>query len=194
MRRVPTTVVALVGARAHAAVGDLRDAANVRAVAPEPHDPPLVRAVAAWREAARTHRTYLAHDADPLDAVARAWTAFYDRTGVRGDLEVAVSDALARWRAGSIELPDYYIVLDPDEMPTTRRHWFLGYLHERAPARVVPVRARRAEIRATLGRLRAGRWWPDLDDLLAALERSVPDRVGTPAESTVDTEGADLVT
>jgi hypothetical protein len=45
---------------------------------------------------------------------------------------------LARWRVGSIELPDYYLALDAESWTATRRHWFLGVLHTAAPARVVP--------------------------------------------------------
>jgi hypothetical protein len=32
---------------------------------------------------------------------------------------------------------------------------------------------------AALRRLRPGRWWPDLDELLADVDRVVPDQVGT---------------
>jgi hypothetical protein len=73
-------------------------------------------------------------------------------------------------------------------MPVTRRHWYLGYLRERARHRVVPVAGDRTSIRAEIGRLRAGRWWPDLDELLAHVERQVPDRVGTPVEGGVERE------
>lgn len=177
MKRVPTTVVALVGEQATAAARELGEAANVRAVSPEADTDPLDRAVAVWREAAGTHAPYLVHDADPLSAVADAWVAFYDRTGVRGDLEIAIAETLARWRAGSLELPDYYLVLDPEELGDTRRHWFLGHLRDHAPHRVAPAAAAPAALRRELGRLRAGRWWPELDRLLADTDRRVPDEV-----------------
>ena len=72
-------------------------------------------------------------------------------SGRAGELEVAVSETLARWRPGSIELPDYYLVIDADTWAPTRRHWYLGVLHATAPARVVPAAASDAE--AALARL-----------------------------------------
>jgi hypothetical protein len=127
-----------------------------------------------------------AHDADPLAGVVAAWVAFYDRAGVRGDLEVAVTETVARWRAGSLELPDYYLVLDPEELAATRRHWFLGYLRDRAPHRVVPAAASPAGLRREVGRLRAGRWWPDLDELLDEVLREVPEAVRLDAAEEAD--------
>ena len=85
------------------------------------------------------HTPYFAHDADPLDAAADAWVRRYDGEGPIGELEVVVSDTLARWRAGSVELPDYYLVLDAETWPPTAQHWYLGVLHAAAPARAVPV-------------------------------------------------------
>ncbi len=37
-----------------------------------------------------------------------------------------------------VELPDYYLVLDPESWAPTRRHWYLGVLAR--SARVVPDR------------------------------------------------------
>jgi hypothetical protein len=51
-------------------------------------------------------------------------------------------------------------------------------LHAAAPARVVPVADPDAAV-AALRRLTPGRWWPDLDELLADIDRVVPDQVGT---------------
>ena len=100
-----------------------------------------------------------------MAAVADAWVRRFDEQGPIGELEVAVSETLARWRVGSIELPDYYLVLDAESWTPTRRHWYLGVLHRAAPARVVPV-PNDAEAAGALPRLDAGRWWPDLDELL----------------------------
>src|SRR3712207_7746001 len=47
-----------------------------------------------------------------------------------------------------------------------RSHWYLGFLHAAAPARVVPA----TSIVDELGRLPTGRWWPDLDRLLDGVE------------------------
>lgn len=180
-RTVSTTVVAVVGDDPRPAAAALGEAANVRAALVDRDTDPLERAVEAWRAASRTHRPYLVHDADPLAAVAAAWVARYDDAQPPGGLEVAVSETLARWRAGTLELPDYYLVVDPQDLPVTRRHWLLGYLHDRAPARVVPVGSAPQELLTAVGRLRAGRWWPDLDALLDGVERVVPDRFARPA-------------
>jgi hypothetical protein len=181
-QRTGTTVVAVVGDGAAECVRRLGEAVNVVPVSVDAEDPPLDRAVAAWAEATRAHTPYLVHDADPLAAVADAWVRHYDEQGPIGELEVAVAETLARWRVGSIELPDYYLVLDAEAWVPTRRHWYLGVLHRAAPARVVPATDPDAAAR-TLPRLGAGAWWPDLDDLLGGIERVVPDQVAPSSES-----------
>jgi hypothetical protein len=175
-RRTSTTVVALVGTGAGECVERLGRAANVVPVTPAEDEPALDRAVAACSEALRVHTPYLVHDADPLLAVADTWVRRFDEAGPIGELEVAVCETLARWRVGSIELPDYYLVLDAEAWEPTRRHWYLGVLHAAATARVVPVADPDAAARM-LGRLGAGAWWPDLDDLLGRVDQLVPDRL-----------------
>jgi len=165
--RHATTVVAVVGPRARAAVEAVRGRANVRVVLTE--DPS-----AAWRLAAATSVPYLVHDADPLGAVADAWVRRFDEAGPAGELEVAVADVVARWRARSVGLPDYYVVVDGAELPPTRRHWYLGFLHGAAPARVVPADSLADELR----RLPTGRWWPDVDRRLDGVGSVVPDQAG----------------
>jgi hypothetical protein len=177
-QRTGTTVVAVVGTAATNCVHRLGDSTNVVSVSVAPDDPALDRAVATWAEVTRAHAPYLVHDADPLAAVADAWVRRYDEQGPVGELEVAVADTLARWRVGSIELPDYYFALGAESWGVTRRHWYLGVLHRTAPARVVPVPDADAAGRA-LPRLSAGAWWPDLDDLLEGIERVVPDQVSS---------------
>jgi hypothetical protein len=178
MRRISTTVVALVGERAPGCLEELDRAANVHTARPDPAAAPLQRAVDAWGAAARTHAAYLLHDADPLALVADAWVRRFDRAGPAGELGVAVTETLRRWRARSVELPDYYLVLDPEAWPeATRRHWYLGFLHRAAPSRVVPVAGAPSLVAAELGRLPSGRWWPALDQLVDGVDRVVPDRV-----------------
>jgi hypothetical protein len=118
---------------------------------------------------------YLVHDADPLALVADAWVRRFDEQGPAGELEVAVRETVGPWRARAIELPDYYLLLDPGSWGATRRHWYLGLLHRAAPSRVVPADADR--VQATIATLASGRWWPELDRLLADVDRVVPDRV-----------------
>jgi hypothetical protein len=176
--RHATTVVAVVGPRARAAAESLRGRANVRVVLPDEAEGPAERAGATWRRAAGTSVPYLVHDADPLAEVADAWVRRFDEGGPVGELEVAVADVVARWRARSVGLPDYYLVLDGEGLPPTRRHWYLGVLHGAAPARVLLAPASGPALAEALGRLPTGRWWPDLDRLLDGVDRVVPDRAG----------------
>jgi hypothetical protein len=173
-RRTSSTVVAVVGDASRATIERLATATNVASAIPDEGDP-LDRAVAAWAGASRAHTPYFVHDADPLAATADAWVRRFDGAGPIGELEVAVQEALVRWRVGSIELPDYYLVVDADRWDATRRHWYLGVLHRAAPARVAPTTG--GDAAGTLAHLTAGRWWPDLDELLAGIDRVVPDQV-----------------
>jgi hypothetical protein len=181
MQRISTTVVALIGPDASYRTRQVGEATNVLAMVPD-GEQPLERAAAAWAGAVSTSRTYFVHDADPLKAVAADWAAMYDGKGKRGDLETSIAEAVARWRSRTIELPDYYLVLDAESLPDTMRHWYLGVLRAAAPARVVPVDATAVE--RALSHLPAGRWWPDLPDLLNGIDRVVPDAV---APAPVDT-------
>ena len=177
MQRISTTVIALVGEPARACAQALDRAANVRVELPDPAAPPLDRAVTAWRAATSTQAPYLVHDADPLSQVADAWVRRFDQQGPAGELELAIGDTLTRWRARTIELPDYYLLLDPASWDATRRHWYLGLLHRAAPARVVPADTTTDQLRSRIATLASGRWWPDLDQLLADVDRVVPDRL-----------------
>lgn len=180
MQRASTTVVVLVGLETAAALRALEGAANVRVVDLEQDATPLDRAVTATSEAAGAHIPYLVHDADPLAAVADAWVRYFDGAGPVGELEVAVSETLTRARTGAVELPDYYLVLDPEQLDATRRHFWLGLMHRDAPGRVVPVEPDPARVLTALGSLAPGRWWSPLEDLLAGIERAVPDQIGAP--------------
>jgi hypothetical protein len=89
-----------------------------------------------------------------------------------------------RRRSERLVLPDHYVVLDPDELPVTRRHWWLGVLAGNAPTRVGPAPGTTAVVAGVLGGLPAGRWWPaNLESWLRGLPRVVPDRAGLPAAS-----------
>lgn len=178
MLTVQTTVVAVVAAEEPAPLASVR-AANVRVLPREGGAPPVERATRVWEQARRTNAPYLLHDADPLAWVADAWARHFDGQGVVGELEVAVSETLARWRARSLDLPDYYVVVDPEALSPTLRHWFLGVLGSAAPLRVVTSHASEPLVDSLAG-LRPGPWWPGLDRLLAGIERVVPDRAGLP--------------
>ena len=181
VQHISTTVLGLVGspdpARLRALAGGLGERANVRAVLPEADEPALDRAVAAWRAAAGAHLPFLVHDADPLAEVAAAWVDRWDGAGDIGRLEVAVQAALQRWRAGSLALPDYYLVVGAEELAATARHWYLGVLASAAPHRVVVTEDDHDVLVRSVRGLRAGRWWPELDRLLADVDRRVPDQL-----------------
>ena len=173
--KVNTTVVAVVAPAGGATAAGRRQRTERARRAAGRGVPPLDRAAANWREARHTSSPYLLHDADPLALVADAWVGRFDGSGVAGDLEVAVAETLARWRARSLDLPDYYLVVDPESLGPTQRHWYFGVLGAAAPARVV-VPPAAAPVADHLGELRPGPWWPDMDRLLADVDRIVPDQ------------------
>jgi len=179
MQRLSSTVVVVAGDRAAEVVSGLDGLHNVRAVVRGDRSPAEITELLA-----KSAATYVVHDADPLAEVADAWTGFFDGTEPVGGLEVAIESTLAALRADRLVLPDYYIVLDPGELPETRRHWWLGVLAGAAPSRVIPCQASVSAVTEALGRLSAGRWWPsDLDGWLRGLPRVVPDRAGVTAGS-----------
>ncbi|ETK34777.1 hypothetical protein [Microbispora sp. ATCC PTA-5024] len=176
MRRLSSTVVVVAGERAAEVVGGLGGLHNVRAIVGGERSPAEVTDAAA-----RAATTYVVHDGDPLGEVGDAWVGFFDGTAPVGALEVAVETALGALRAERVVLPDYYVVLDPDGLPPTRRHWWMGVLAGAAPTRVVPAPASAGPVRDALRDLSAGRWWPDdVEGWLRGLPRQVPDRVGLP--------------
>jgi hypothetical protein len=178
MQRTSTTVVAVLGGEA-ALLTRLGRAANVRAVTTDEGAPPLERAAAAWDVVTHTATPYLVHDADPLAAVAQAWVRRFDGIGPHGELELAVAETLTQWRQRAFELPDYYLLIDPSDWPATERHWFLGVLAPQAPMRVLVADP---DVSSSLPRLPTGRWWPELDQLVAGIEQIVPDQPRWPGE------------
>jgi len=122
-----------------------------------------------------THNTYTLTADDPLGAVADAWVRLFEDGGPIGELEVATADAVARWRARSAELPDYYLVTGVDGLSDTRRHWYFGVLHDAAPRRVVPVAADAGRVLDALEGLAPTPWWPPLDRMLGGIEHRAPE-------------------
>jgi hypothetical protein len=181
MQRVSTTVVCVIGAD-DVTFDALRHKTNIVVYQPDPSAPAMERAVTAWEFARRAHSAYFVHDADPLISVADAWGRYFEGAGPVGELEIVVSETLARWRAGSLELPDYYLVPSVNEWPAPRRHWYLGLLAGACALRVVTT-TYGPDLAYKLAALPAGRWWPDLDRLLAGVERRPPDQAGLPSEA-----------
>lgn len=176
MERLTTTVVALVGA-GERATASLKGRANVTFYQAESSLPPIERATATWGEARRSHTPYFVHEADPLSWVATAWAARFEGSGQPGDLEVAVAETLSRWRARSLELPDYYVVFSPEALTPTLRHWYLGVLAGARQHRVA-VASQADDLGTVLSALPAGPWWPGIDSLLKGIENTVPEQAG----------------
>ena len=171
MQRSSATVVCVVGDVDVAVLAR----ANVSTLSPPKDLTPLERAARATDAAGGAHAPYFVHDADPLALVADAWVRLFDASGPIGEVEVAVAETLARVRIQTIELPDYYLVIDADAMTPTRRHWYFGVLHEAVPLRVVPVPANAEQIVDGLEGLDATRWWPPVPQLLDRIEHRAPD-------------------
>lgn len=147
----------------------------------------------AERWVATAHTPYLVHDRDPLAHVAAAWVEFFDDLSTLGTLDLEVDRALAAFRQGHLNMPDYYLVVDPESLPPTWKHWWLGVLPEAAPTRVIPWEADGPlSIARVLRTLPTSRQWPEPDPWLRSVARSVPDRVGLgdhsapPADSGTD--------
>jgi hypothetical protein len=123
----PEEVLAAVGRSMNVALIRLADTADpARAVDPRrpgdpgrPGDPAgngsggLAAAAAALKRAGQASSPYALVAADPLAAVAVSWRAMWDVSRQAGPagFEQEAARALAAWRAGVFELPDYYLVL-----------------------------------------------------------------------------------
>ena len=130
MRHNPSTVVVLAGQPGDVLLTAVSRPANVILVRPEAPVSPgiadgiagdgIAVAAAALRRAARISSPYVLVAADPLAAVAAQWQAMWELTQApRGTeaFEVRAGEALAAWRAGQFELPDYYLVLAREQPP-----------------------------------------------------------------------------
>ena len=102
--------------------------------------------------------------------------------------ERQAADAMAAWRGGQFELPDYYLVLAP-ATDDSAAGFHLGPLRAVRPHRVTVVtlaangsgagrppdgRERYAAVLHALGSLRHGPWWPPLDELIGAARQFYP--------------------
>lgn len=186
-----------------AAVERSRNVVLVRPAAPihpahEADDTDGVAAADALRRAAGISAPYVLVAADPLAAVAAEWSAMWDlsqRTHASDRFELRAAEALAAWRANQFELPDYYLVLAPETAAAApaaagnaeeqRPDFYLGPLRSVRPNRVVVAAAaapaeQAAAVRSELGSLRAGRWWPSLEEVFRTVRGFYP---GALAES-----------
>ena len=161
----------------------------------------LAAAAGALRRASSATSPYALVTADPLAAVAGGWQDMWDLARPQGParFEQEAATALAAWRAGQFELPDYYLVAasghepgqpgQPDQPGETGQDFYLGPLRAARSHRVIFVPAaepaeQAAGVLTALGSLAHGPWWPSLDDLLQAARTFYPGRLSettTPA-------------
>ncbi len=190
MRRDASTVVVLAGETGEDLLTALGRAPNISLVrSPDQDGDPLLAAAAALREASHRASSYALVPADPLAGVAAAWQAMWDIAqgpGGGAEFERQAAEAMAAWRGGRFELPDYYLVLVSDD---SAAGFHLGPLRAIRPHRVAVVtsarsgsgaerpsdgRERYAAVLHALGSLRHGPWWPPLDELIDATRQFYP--------------------
>jgi hypothetical protein len=205
MRRESSTVVSVVGEVQEGLLTELAQSPNVSVVRPRGEGgggadgDGLEAAVRALRQATGKASSYVLVPADPLAAVATQWRAMWDLSGgSQGAVafEARAAEAVAAWRAGRFELPDYYLVLAPaaegggprsDGPGTdggvtdgTGPDLYLGPLRAVRPHRVAVVLAgpagqhrppRVAPVLDALRNLRHGPWWPPVDELVDTARR-----------------------
>jgi hypothetical protein len=195
VRRNSSTIVVLAGpapAEVLAAVGRSMNVALYRPEAPagpastagpasKGGDGGLAAAAEALQRAGRASSPYALVAADPLAAVAARWREMWDVARQPGPaaFEQEAAQALAAWRAGRFELPDYYLVLAPDEAADSGPDFYLGPLRAARSHRVVLVPETEPAQQAVgvlnaLGSLRHGPWWPGLDEVLETARRFYP--------------------
>jgi len=168
-----STTLVVIGDEADAVLTTLDGLANVRAA--------RLRSVPdsdAARMTSAGGTPYLVHDRDPLEHVAAAWVEFFDDQATLGSLELEIERVLVALDRDGVALPDYYVVLAPETLPPTWKHWWLGVMPQASPTRVIPWSDSDASLVRLLRRLPTGRPWPAPEPWLRALTHTVPDRVG----------------
>ena len=165
-----STTVVVIGDEAESALHALDGLANVRVgrlrTIPE---------VDAARWASGAHTPYVVHDRDPLEHVAAAWVEFFDDLSTLEILELEIERVLVALERDVMSMPDYYIVLAPESLPTTWKHWWLGVMPHASPNRVIPWSDSEASLAKLLRRLPTGRPWPKPEPWLRGLTHRIPD-------------------
>ena len=185
MRRNASTVVVLAGPAPGEVLAALGRSMNVTLYRPERPRPAPGRRRPGRRgggaaAGGRATSPYALVPADPLAAVAASWREMWDVSRQEGSaaFEQEAVTALAAWRAGRFELPDYYLVLARED--TGGPDFYLGPLRSARAHRVVLVPEQEpgqqaAGVLHALGSLRHGPWWPGLDEVIETARRFYPD-------------------
>ncbi|HEY2281212.1 MAG TPA: hypothetical protein VGI00_22870 [Streptosporangiaceae bacterium] len=209
MRHNSCTVIVLASpapAEVLGAVGQSMNVTLIRPAEPDASDGAqrLAAAADALRRAAAAPSAYALVTADPLAAVADGWRGLWDLAQPQGPgrFEQEASAALAAWRAGRFELPDYYLVtagtsaagvpggtVNPapaDPSSQLEQDFYLGPLRAARPHRVAFVPAaepaeQAAGVLQALGSLHHGPWWPGLDELIEMARTFYPGRLSETA-------------
>ncbi|HEU5387894.1 MAG TPA: hypothetical protein VFV73_18520 [Streptosporangiaceae bacterium] len=202
MRRNSSTIVVLAGQVPAEVLAAASRSMNVALYRPEPPDgtegddggqaaparaasTAFEASTAALQRAGRSSSPYALVPADPLAAVAARWREMWDLSRQPGPaaFEAEAALALAAWRAGRFELPDYYVVLGTETAGASDEavvpDFYLGPLRSARPHRVVLVPATEPAEQAegvlhALGSLRHGPWWPGLDQMIETARRFYP--------------------
>jgi hypothetical protein len=175
MRRESSTVVVVVGEVQEVLLDEVARFPNVCVARPPQGEADSFEAAAgALRRASGGIAPYILVPADPLAAVAAEWRAMWDLSqGPRGaaGFEERAAEAIAAWRAGRFELPDYYLALASTVATDAGPDFYLGPLRAARPRRVAAAVTADGPQQATrvLDALRSlphGPWWPPLDELI----------------------------
>jgi hypothetical protein len=130
----------------------------------------------AQRFLAAAQSPYVVHDRDPLCHVAAAWVEFFDDLSSLGVLELEVDRALGALEHGGVDMPDYYVVVGPERLSPTWKHWWLGVLPRAAPTRVIPWDDDGSmPLSRVLRTLPTSRPWPAPGPWLNSVKHTVPD-------------------
>ena len=185
MRRGSSTVVALVGDFGADLLRHLDTPSNVSVL--EPPGPGLEATFETFTEASRRLAPYAVVAADPLRELAAQWQRMWTMGTPGNEFEERAGEAIAAWRSGSLEMPDYYLVVVDEEVsaiqtlsPEPHKYdFYLGVLRSQRPSRVAEVVAAEASETAArtlqaLAQLPQGPWWPSVDRLVEAIRSFFP--------------------
>ncbi|MFF2274629.1 hypothetical protein [Agromyces sp. NPDC058126] len=173
MEAPSSTTLVVVGDETANAIHALEGFANVCAASlPDASDADVAR----WSSSSAA--PFVVHDHDPLAHVAAAWVEFFDDLSTYGVLELEIARALEAAGRHDLNVPDYYVVIHPESLPVTWKHWWLGVLASASPRRVIPWPAADASLAQLLRSLPVARAWPEVDAWLPSVAAAVPDRIG----------------